>query len=254
MPWPNRERGGGAVLAQYRQAAGFAAKAWVVRRVPICSSTEPLLSHWLSQKPLSDHPRALIAGRQTRAVGQWNRRWFSPFGGLWMSVAMPWVAQSPVSAGLIGLALAVSMAERLERRGLTIQIKWPNDLLVDGRKLAGLLPRLIHRGPRLRLVRIGVGLNVGNSVPHEGIALRQLLGAGHGSPEFWGGELLLALDRCLSMALDQRWCLPEAERRLWCDWVKDPVDGRIWDIEGIAADGALLLRHGFQTSRWLRWP
>ena len=59
---------------------------------------------------------------------------------------MPWPDQARGGAGLIGLALALSLSQRLERHGVPVRIKWPNDLLVDGRKLAGLLPRLVHRG------------------------------------------------------------------------------------------------------------
>ena len=86
---------------------------------------------------------------------------------------------------LIGLAVATGLAERLERRGLEVAIKWPNDLLVNGRKLAGLLPRLVQRGSTLRLVRIGVGLNVENRIPSHGVALRQVLGPAGGSPCLW---------------------------------------------------------------------
>ena len=42
-------------------------------------------------------------------------------------------------AGLFGLAVALALAERLERAGVAVRIKWPNDLLVEGRKLAGIL-------------------------------------------------------------------------------------------------------------------
>ena len=80
----------------------------------------------------------------------------SPRGGLWISAALPWQGRPPASAMLIGLAVATVLAERLERRGLEVAIKWPNDLLVNGRKLAGLLPRLVQRGSTLRLVRIGI--------------------------------------------------------------------------------------------------
>ena len=92
----------------------------------------------------------------------------SPRGGLWISAALPWQGGRSASAMLIGLAVATVLAEHLERRGLEVAIKWPNDLLVNGRKLAGLLPRLVQRGSTIRLVRIGVGLNVENRIPLPG--------------------------------------------------------------------------------------
>ena len=69
-----------------------------------------------------------------------------------------------------------TLVERLERIGVNVKIKWPNDLLVDGKKLAGILPRLFSRGGELRLFRVGVGLNVFNNVPKEGISLKQIFG------------------------------------------------------------------------------
>ena len=121
-------------------------------------------------------PRAVIATHQRRGVGQWGRAWVSPPGGVWISAALPWTSPASGQAGLLGLALALSLVQRLERRGLSVQIKWPNDLLVHGRKLAGLLPGVVQRGSQLRLLRIGLGLNVRNPVPSEGIALRGLEG------------------------------------------------------------------------------
>ena len=153
----------------------------------------------------------------------------------------------------IGLAVATGLAERLEQRGLEVAIKWPNDLLVNGRKLAGLLPRLVQRGSTLRLVRIGVGLNVENRIPTEGVALHQVLGPAGGSASLWCAELLQVLDRCMEDSVDLRWCVPEAERRLWSDRVRDPDDGQIWFISGLAPDGALRLQWGAQTKDWTRW-
>ena len=77
---------------------------------------------------------------------------------------------------LYGLAVALALVERIERIGINVNIKWPNDLLVDGQKLAGILPRLLFRGGKLRLLRVGVGLNVFNNVPKEGISLKQIIG------------------------------------------------------------------------------
>lgn len=248
-------RRGGALLARYRLAAGENAEPWRLRLLPVCGSTELMLSRWLQDLPATDqHPRAILAGHQTRATGQRGRPWLSPIGGVWLSAALPWATRPSASAGLLGLAVAVALAERLERRGLPVQVKWPNDLLVNGCKLAGLLPRLVHRGARLRQVRVGLGLNVTNAVPVGATSLRRLLGPGHGGVRDWGGEVLLALDQCLRRAGDSTWCVSGVEDRLWSDRVTDPVDGLAWRIEGVAADGGLRLRHGMKTCIWRRWP
>ena len=173
MTWTARpRRRGGRELALHRRR--FRTEplgTWNLRWLPVCSSTETCLAEWLQDAPDLVRPRAVVAGRQRRGIGQRGRPWQSPTGGVWLSAAMPWPGQSATAAGLLGLAVALELANRLERPGVPVRIKWPNDLLVDGRKLAGLLPRLVHRGNRLRMVRCGVGLNVCNNVPAGGIAL-----------------------------------------------------------------------------------
>ena len=241
-------------MASYRHLAGSKAEPWMIRRVPVCASTEPLLARWLQHAALADRPCALLAGHQRKATGQRGRAWQAPPGGLWVSAALPWQGRPLASAGLLGLAAVAAMADCLEQRGLPVRIKWPNDLLVHGRKLAGVLPRLVHRGGQLRQVRIGFGMNVDNPVPSGGIALRRLLGPAHQGLDHWGAEWLLALDRCMQRASAAGWCLPEVERRLWSDRVRDPETDAIWMIDGLAPDGGLRLRHGSSTCCWRRWP
>ena len=253
MRWSDTSRGGGELLQRYRRLAGRTAEPWFVQRVPVCPSTEPLLSRWLQQLPSVDGRFALLADHQTRSTGQRGRKWLAPIGGLWISVAMPASRPAAISPELLGLAVAVAMAQRIEQQGVQVQIKWPNDLMVEGRKLAGLLPRLVHRGSTLRLMRIGLGLNVANPVPPEGTSLRQLLGSGHRSVPHWGAQLLNALDQCMAHGPGLGWCLPEAERRLWADHGSDPEGERIWQIEGLSSDGALRLRNGPHTCQWTRW-
>ena len=110
----------------YRRLAGASARCWTIRHVPVCSSTEELLGTWLRDQPSLVGPRAVIATHQHRGVGQWGRAWVSPPGGVWISAALPWRSQGSGQAGLLGLALALSVVQRLEQRGLSVQIKWPN--------------------------------------------------------------------------------------------------------------------------------
>tara|TARA_B100002051_G_scaffold230718_1_gene228404 strand:- start:518 stop:985 length:468 start_codon:yes stop_codon:yes gene_type:complete len=155
---------------------------------------------------------------------------------------------------LLGLALALSVVQRLEQRGLSVQIKWPNDLLVNGRKLAGLLPGVVQRGSQLRLLRIGLGLNVRNSAPGHAIALRKLEGQQAADPIRWTAEVLLAFDHCHGIGGDGAWCLDGVQARLWSDQLVHPQDGQIWTIAGLERDGGLQLRQGSRTETWRRWP
>ncbi|BEV35923.1 biotin--[acetyl-CoA-carboxylase] ligase [Synechococcus sp. M16CYN] len=210
-----------------------------------------ILSHWLQGMSEPQQPCAIVATHQRWGVGQWGRNWSSPTGGVWISAALPW--QGKVlggRVGLLGLAVAVALAERLERHGLPVQIKWPNDILLHGRKLVGLLPSVIQRGSRVRIFRIGLGLNVRNSVPMKGIALYQLDRQRAADPAYWTAEVLLAFDRCYQSGGDGSWCLSALQRRLWANKIYHPRDGRIWRISGLAADGALQLQHGNHTEQW----
>ena len=239
-------------MAIYRRLAGASARPWTIRRVPVCSSTEEMLGRWLRDQPLLMGPRAVIATHQPGLAT--GARLASPPGGVWISAALPWRSHGSGQAGLLGLALALSVVQRLEQRGLSVQIKWPNDLLVNGRKLAGLLPGVVQRGSQLRLLRIGLGLNVRNAVPGHAIALRKLEGQQAADPIRWTAEVLLAFDHCHRLGGDGAWCLDGVQARLWSDQLVHPEDGQIWTIAGLERDGGLRLRQGSRTETWRRWP
>lgn len=101
---------------------------------------------------------AVIAREQTGGRGRLGRPWISPPGGLWLSVVLrptlP-VAQWP----LLGFAGSVGAATAVEAiAGVTPQLKWPNDLVIDDRKLGGVL---IEAGPAYAIAGIGINANVG---------------------------------------------------------------------------------------------
>ncbi len=244
--------GAAAVARQWKLNSPSQKHPWQLRWKPVCASTEIVLSDWLLAKPMGSSPRAFLAARQTRGVGQRGRTWHAPIGGVWLSAAfkMNLIAES---AGLLGLGVAVALAESLERKFIPVQIKWPNDLIVDGRKLAGLLPKLVHRGSILRYGRIGIGLNVANKVPRGAIALNEILKPASCKTVFWASEVLLALDRGLELSSRADSVCEAAQRRLWSDHVKDPKTGKTWQIERLGLDGSLHLRRGSWKTAWTRW-
>lgn len=111
----------------------------------------------------------VIADAQTAGRGRRGRAWFSPPGaGLYVSVVLaPARARhgSDRSTALVTLAAGVALAEAIERvTGLAPAIKWPNDLLIGRRKLAGILAEGVAgqaQGSGLQSVVLGYGLNVG---------------------------------------------------------------------------------------------
>src|SRR5262245_2137885 len=113
----------------------------------------------------------VIAEAQTAGRGRRGRVWFSPPGaGLYVSVLLvprPAIQAPDRATALLTLAAGVALAEAVERvTGLTPAIKWPNDLLVGKRKLAGILAEGVAVSaprPGLQSVVLGYGLNVSAS-------------------------------------------------------------------------------------------
>ncbi|MGB7564395.1 MAG: biotin--[acetyl-CoA-carboxylase] ligase, partial [Prochlorococcaceae cyanobacterium] len=135
---------------------------WQLQWRAVCASTELELERSLRSGAAA--PLAVLAGHQRFGHGQQGRPWQAPPGGVWISAALPWPAHGDGTAAL-GLAVAVGLALQLEELGLEPRLKWPNDLLVRGAKVAGLLPRLRRRGEHIRWAQVGLGLNGHNPVP-----------------------------------------------------------------------------------------
>ena len=106
-------------------------------------------------------PVAVMALRQTSGRGRSGRSWISPPGkNLALSVLLkPKLA--PQEAPLMGLLASLAVAAALDAKGVpSVALKWPNDVLVEGRKIAGILPEASVKGNTLEFVIIGIGLNV----------------------------------------------------------------------------------------------
>ncbi len=103
----------------------------------------------------------LVAEEQSRGRGRSANTWHSPSGsGIWASLILrPGIA--PERLGTLGILAACSICLAVEETtGLQPLIKWPNDILMDGLKVAGILCESGLAGPRLRHVILGFGLNV----------------------------------------------------------------------------------------------
>ena len=84
------------------------------------------------------HGTLVVSKVQTGGRGRLGRRWGSPAGGLWMSLVLRPGISAEVAARTTQAA-AVGAAKALRELGVEARIKWPNDLLVDGRKICGIL-------------------------------------------------------------------------------------------------------------------
>ncbi len=107
----------------------------------------------------------VIAERQQAGRGRLRRNWFSPAGGLWLSLLLRPTLPAD-SLRLLGLCFAVAAAEAVsEATGLPVGVRWPNDLYVGERKLGGLLVETHLSGESLDFAVMGLGVNV--NIPAE---------------------------------------------------------------------------------------
>lgn len=115
-----------------------------------------------------------IALQQTSGRGQWGRQWQSTQGGLYLSVALkPNVAAD--QAGQLTICSVWGIAAALRDRQVPVQIKWPNDLVFNRRKVGGILTETRIAQGRISWAVVGVGLNWDNTVPDLGITIKSIL-------------------------------------------------------------------------------
>ena len=107
--------------------------------------------------PTTGKLHVAIAEQQTAGRGRREKKWYSPAGaGLWMSVAYTFVAP-PANLPALTLAIGATVADEFANLGVgNISLKWPNDLLVDGRKLGGILVESCAGG---MTAVAGIGIN-----------------------------------------------------------------------------------------------
>ncbi|MEW6533927.1 MAG: biotin--[acetyl-CoA-carboxylase] ligase [Thermodesulfobacteriota bacterium] len=106
-------------------------------------------------------PVAVMALNQTAGRGRSGRSWISPPGKNLALSALLRPRLAPQEAPLMGLLASLAVAAALEARSVpSVALKWPNDVLVDGKKIAGILPEASVKGNTLEFVIIGIGLNV----------------------------------------------------------------------------------------------
>ena len=121
---------------------------------------------------------AVLADEQTGARGRLDRAWSSPSGGIWLSlVCRPEIP--PAQAPIYTLAAAVATTEALSSVGVEAGIKWPNDVLVDGKKLVGILTEMEGEADRVSWIVVGIGINAnvdGDTVPETATTIRERVG------------------------------------------------------------------------------
>jgi len=119
-----------------------------------------------------DEGTTVVAEVQTSGRGRLGREWSSVSGkGIWMSIVLKPVI-GPESIQIITLAAAVAVVKAIKNAtGIETGIKWPNDIILDGKKLCGILTEMSAEIERVNYIILGIGINVN----HEGDDFSQSL-------------------------------------------------------------------------------
>jgi BirA family biotin operon repressor/biotin-[acetyl-CoA-carboxylase] ligase len=133
---------------------------WLIRRYGQVTSTMEVAALLVTAGRI-DGPTVIVADHQTAGRGRANRTWSSVPGAALQMTAVLSLPAPIQRLGPVPLLVGVAVAEALESldAGLDVRLKWPNDVLIDGRKVAGIL--IVSRSvSETTVLQIGIGINV----------------------------------------------------------------------------------------------
>ena len=121
-------------------------------------SSTNTLAKFLSESG-AENGTVIISEKQTQAKGRSGKEWSSPLGGIWLSIILkPDVDHSKIP--LITLATGVAVAKALEKIGIEdAEIKWPNDIIINDKKVCGILTEAVTNFNTIENVIVGVGID-----------------------------------------------------------------------------------------------
>ena len=126
------------------------------------------------------HFTIVIAGCQNSGRGRLKRIWLSSHGGLYFTIILrPQI--SPVLSLRVNFAASLILAQTLNNMfDINARVKWPNDILVDGRKVSGILSEIEAEADIVSFINVGLGINVNNDPTDDepkAVSLKQLSGS-----------------------------------------------------------------------------
>jgi BirA family biotin operon repressor/biotin-[acetyl-CoA-carboxylase] ligase len=234
-----------------RSATGASAPRWFgTHRIDLaaCGSTNDEAAR-LARAGAS-HGTIIVAETQTAGRGRNGRVWASPpHAGVYLSA----IVRPPLPIGLVPpmtLAIGVGLCDAVRACGVDAVLKWPNDLLVGGRKLAGVLVESQTQGTRLEAVIVGIGVNLAGPLPPEvaGTAITlEAAGAPAIDRDLFIAQLCAHVERWIDryVAIGMPGVVPAWHERMAPGLAaRATVDGAALEgeVAGLDGDGALLLR------------
>lgn len=194
------------------------------------SSTQDYAHDMIARGDASDHT-VVVANAQYAGRGRYRRKWVSHHGNLYAS----FVFLSPERDPRLSYAVAVAIVDTIMSFGINSQIKWPNDILIDGKKVAGTL--IEYAG---RFVIVGIGINVGTNPTVPEYQTTKLLNYANVDLKELFARLAKNLDKWLCAEFDS----------VRCFWMETAVGlnrlvkyrGEMVEMIGINDNGALVVR------------
>jgi BirA family biotin operon repressor/biotin-[acetyl-CoA-carboxylase] ligase len=191
----------------------------------------------------------VLADEQVAGRGRQGRVWHSPRGGgIWLGYLVRPVRAT--ESGVLSLRVGLAIADALASLDVTARLKWPNDVVVEDRKLAGVLCEARWAADKLNWIAVGVGINVRGPVPEE--LSSQAIALSEVDPSITRLHVLEALVPRLH-ELGTEPALSETEREAFqrVDWLagrrlREPVKGV---ASGVDSQGALLVETGRGVQR-----
>lgn len=227
--------------------------------LPVIDSTNQYLLDRIGTLQSGD---ACVAEYQQAGRGRRGRKWFSPFGAN-LYLSMYWrLEQGPAAAIGLSLVIGIVMAEVLRDLGASqVRVKWPNDLYLQDRKLAGILVELTGKTGDAAQIVIGAGINLAMRKVESDVINQGWINLQEAGIAIDRNTLAVRLINELRAALElfeQEGLTPYLSRWEKLDnFINRPVKLIIGDKEivgisrGIDTQGALLLEQDGTTKAWM---
>ncbi|WP_380183068.1 bifunctional biotin--[acetyl-CoA-carboxylase] ligase/biotin operon repressor BirA [Kalamiella sp. sgz302252] len=227
--------------------------------IPVIDSTNQYLLDRMADLQSGD---ACVAEYQQAGRGRRGRQWFSPFGAN-LYLSMYWrLEQGPLAAMGLSLVIGIVTAEVLQALGATdVKVKWPNDLYLNDRKLAGILVELTGKAGDAANIVIGTGINLAMRSPDSSVVNQAWINLQEAGVAIDRNTLAAALVNKMRDSLQQferEGLAPFVERWSRLDNFMDrPVKLLIGDREipgiarGIDQQGGLILEQDGVRKSWV---
>lgn len=195
-------------------------------------STQDWAHDLIANKQASDKT-VIIATAQTHGRGRYRRKWVSHTGNLYASFIYRVNERNPK----LSYAIGVAVAETLIAFGMNPKIKWPNDVLIDGKKISGILIEYSQN-----FVIIGIGINIKSCPTVPEYQTTKINNFTHANVDDVLNVLIKKIDKLRNADFD-------VVRNRWTELAlgiheKIRYHGKEMEIIGINKNGALILRHG----------